>query len=117
MNDHNNNSELLDFLAEKFLEQQKSITYTNVGGYPALKVASEQASATYLPLAPEEVSVQFLEKLKLTVIIAVVEEEEQSKLGQLLQRNEFTNIEINRLTFKKRYSFYSRKHSLSKMAN
>lgn len=35
--------ELLDFLAEKFLEQFKSIAYTNVFGYPALKVFPKKA--------------------------------------------------------------------------
>lgn len=117
MNDHKINTDLLDFLAEKFLEQHKSITYTNVGGYPALKVASEEGITTYLPLFAGEISAQFLKDLKQIITIPVVEEEEQGKLEQLLQESKIINIETYRLTFDERYNFYSRKYCLSKIAN
>ena len=100
--------QLLDFLAENFLEQGKSIDYLEVSGFPAFSsfIAGEKITFLSLPNVSRLQATQLKNFGKL--IIPVLKEEEQKRLLRQVKKYGLQNVEIYRLSLPERYAFYSR---------
>lgn len=113
---HNN---LLDFLAEGFLEQGASVTYMNFSGTPALKVTAEDGSSKLYISSEEEVSkMSFLEQLtSAEILVPVLRSEDEMRLKAALHRRGISGVKVYRLSLKERYAWYSREFLNRKMDN
>ena len=102
--------ELLDFLAENFLQQGRSISYILIDDLTALSVATEVGEPEiFVPFSSEGLSSDFFANYpKLQLTVPVLREEEQRRLHQLLEQIQINNIKIYRLSLYERYSFFSR---------
>lgn len=101
---------LLDFLAEIFLQQGASVTYKNFLETPALKVTIENEQPLLYITAEVEVSkLAFLRQLNSEeIFIPVLKSEEELRLKDALVKMEITGINVFRLSLQQRYSWYSR---------
>lgn len=105
------NIELLDFLAENFLQQGASVSYTQMGGASALRVTSEDEQPKIYISAEEEVpKMAFLKgDLSEEIIIPVLKSDEEFRLKSVLKRAGVAGVEVQRLPILQRYAWYSRK--------
>lgn len=101
---------LLDFLAEGFLQQGASVTYKNFSGTPALRVTAENTKPRIYITAEEEVSkMTFLRQLITDdILVPVLRSEEEMRLKAALAKAGVTNIIVYRLSLHERYAWYSR---------
>lgn len=104
-------NELLDFLAEGFLQQGASVSYTRIGGASALRVILEDEQTRLYISAEEEVSkMAFLQgDLSEEIIIPVLKTDEEFRLKSVLKRAGVAGVEVQRLPILQRYAWYSRK--------
>lgn len=94
------NYDLLDFLAEGFLEKGASVTYKTLSGIPALKVAAEgEPSRIYIIPQEDPSKMTFSEELiSEEIIIPVLNFEEELRLKTILAKENVENIRISRLS-------------------
>lgn len=107
---HANENNLLDFLAEGFLQQGASVTYDELAGIPVLKVTAEDALPRLYTPAEEGVSkMTFLEQINFgEIIIPVLKSEEKLRLKDALAKMEISGINVFRLSLQQHYLWYSR---------
>lgn len=98
-------TELLDLLAEKFLQQGRSISYTKIAENPALKVTSENREMLFLPVISSEVKWQELPKDQ-EIYIPVLKDEEETWVLGLIRETGRKDIKVYRLNLHERYLFY-----------
>ena len=106
-------NEFLDFLAESFLQQGASISFTQIGGASALKVISEDEHARVF-IAPEEEAskMKFLkENISEEIIIPVLRSQEEFRYRSVLKRAGISTVKVERLSLPERFAWYSRKLS------
>lgn len=104
---HDNN--LLDFLAEGFLQQGASVTYKNFSGTPALRVTAENTKPRIYITAEEVSKMAFLRQLiSDEILVPVLRSEEEMRLKAALAKAGVTNIIVYRLSLHERYAWYSR---------
>ena len=101
---------LLDFLAEGFLQQGASVTYSMIGGMAALKVVAEGCPSRLYITAEEEMSkMAFLKRLTSEEIyLPVLRSHDEMRLKAALAKAEIKNIRVYRLSLNQRYAWYSR---------
>ena len=101
---------LLDFMAEIFLQQGASVTYKNFSGTQALQVTAENEQPRLYITAEVEVSkIAFLRQLiSEEIFIPVLKSEEELRLKDVLAKMEISGINVLRLSLQQRYSWYSR---------
>ena len=103
----NQECELLDFLAEVFLQQGKSISFIKINGLPAIAVNSEEEEAEiFLKPSIEMFFSENWNHQELKVTIPVLKKEEQQTLLEKLEQAQLRNVKIYRLSQYERYSFY-----------
>ncbi|MCY2688014.1 hypothetical protein [Salinimicrobium sp. TH3] len=105
-----NKYQLLDFLAECFLERGASVTYLDLGGISGLRVISEEGHARIYFSAEEEVSkIAFLKgDLSEEIIIPVLKAREEIELKAALAQQGIENITVYKLSLHERYIWDSR---------
>lgn len=105
------NTELLDFLAEGFLQQGASVTYTQIGGASALKVITQDdLPRIYVPADDEVSKMKFQERFSSEeIIIPVLKSDEEFRLRSLLKRAGIATVKVQRLSLPDRFAWYSRK--------
>ena len=99
--------ELLDFLAEGFLQQGRSISYIDIDGLSAFAVTSEDSESEIFFSIPADSLSSALAGLKSedTLTVPVLTEEEQHSLLKTVQQLKLKNVKCYRLSFYQRYSF------------
>lgn len=104
-------NELLDFLAEGFLQQGASVTFTRLGSASALKVMTgDELPRLFVSSDDEMCKMTFLENdISQEIIIPVLRSEEEFRLKSLLKRAGVKGVEVQRLSIPERYAWYSRK--------
>lgn len=112
-------NDLLDFLAEGFLQQGASVSYKIFSGTPALKVTAENASPKILIPAEEEVSkMAFLRQLiSEEILVPVLRSDDEIRLKTSLVKAGISGIRVYRLSLRERYAWYSREFFIKKLNN
>lgn len=102
---------LLDFLAEGFLQEGASVTYTNLNGISGLRVTSEDGRSKVYISSEEKLSkMAFLKgNISEEILIPVLKTEEELRLKAALSRNKLQNIKVYKLPLQVRFNWYSRK--------
>lgn len=99
--------ELLDFLAEGFLQQGRSISYLDIDGLPGFAVTSEDSESEIFLSISEGSFSSALAGLSSgnALTVPVLTEEEQHSLLKIVQQLKLKNVKCYRLSFYQRYSF------------
>jgi hypothetical protein len=106
---NSNNYQLLDFLAESFLERGASVTYLVIRGTAGLKVISEDGPARLFSAEVEVSKMAFLKgDFSEEIFIPVLKTQEEMRLKAALAQMGIENITVYKLSLHERYMWYSR---------
>lgn len=107
-------NDLLDFMAEKFLNGNNNINYIRLSGLPAFSTFLEGKKYLILPVEQEESIGNVDLKEFENVLIPVLKEEQKNNLIQQVQEVGLAHVEVYHLSIVERYTFYSRQFMKSK---
>ncbi len=104
------NSNLLDFLAEDFLQQGASVTFRELFGVAALQVDWEEKPAQVFTASEEEaLKMAFLKAVvSEEIFIPVLTSEEEKQMSSALAKAGVDSVKVYRLSLLQRYTWYSR---------